>query len=143
MRDYADVGLYSGGGGLVSTAADFTRLAEAMRNGGEYLGQRIFSPKTITYMAANHLPAGVSMPAFGEERGAEQRDIGLGLGLGLGLGFGLGFGVVTDPVAGHVIASAEEYNWGGPAGTVFWIDPVEEFVVVSMIQLIRSPWPLL
>lgn len=134
MQDYADVGLYSGGGGLVSTAADYARFAEAMRNGGEYLGQRILSPKTITYMAANHLPAGVGMPAFGEEPGAEPRDIGLG--------FGLGFGVVTDPVAGHVIGSAGEYNWGGAAGTVFWIDPVEELVVVSMIQLMRSPWPL-
>ena len=85
-------------------------------------------------MAANHLPAGVGMPAFGEEPGAEPRDIGLG--------FGLGFGVVTDPVAGHVIGSAGEYNWGGAAGTVFWIDPVEELVVVSMIQLMRSSWPL-
>ena len=126
------MGLYSGGGGLASTAADYARFAEAMRNGGEYLGKRILSPKTITYMAANHLPAGVGMPALGEEPGAEPRDIG----------FGLGFGVVTDPVGGHVIGSAGEYNWGGAAGAVFWIDPVEELVVVSMIQLMRSPWPL-
>ena len=35
-----------------------------------------------------------------------------------------------------------EYNWGGAAGTVFWIDPVEELVVISMIQLMQSPWPL-
>ena len=134
MQDFADVGLYSGGGGLVSTAADYARFAEAMRNGGAYLGARVLGPKTIAYMTSNHLPAGVSMPVFGEEPGAEPRDIGLG--------FGLGFGVITDPVAGHVIGSAGEYNWGGAAGTVFWIDPVEELVVVSMIQLMRSPWPL-
>ena len=134
MQDFFKVGLYSGGGGLVSTAADYARFAEAMRNGGEYLGARILSPKTVAYMAADHLPAGVRMPVLGEEPGAEPRDIGLG--------FGLGFGVVTDPVAGHVIGSPGEYNWGGAAGTVFWIDPVEELVVVSMIQLMRSSWPL-
>lgn len=128
------MGLYSGGGGLVSTAGDYARFAEALRNGGEYLGVRILGPKTIAFMAANHLPAGVSMPVFGEEPGAEPNDTGLG--------FGLGFGVVTNPVAGHVIGSAGEFNWGGAAGTVFWIDPVEELVVVSMIQLMRPPWPL-
>jgi CubicO group peptidase (beta-lactamase class C family) len=134
MQDFSKVGLYSEGGGLVSTAADYARFAEALRNGGEYLGVRILGPKTIAFMAANHLPAGVSMPVFGEEPGAEPNDTGLG--------FGLGFGVITNPVAGHVIGSAGEFNWGGAAGTVFWIDPVEELVVVSMIQLMRSPWPL-
>jgi CubicO group peptidase (beta-lactamase class C family) len=33
-------------------------------------------------------------------------------------------------------------GWGGAAGTIFWVDPVEDFVVVSMIQLMGSPWPL-
>ena len=32
------------------------------------------------------------------------------------------------------------YHWGGAAGTVFWIDPVEELVVVSMMQLMNG-WP--
>ena len=62
-------------------------------------------------------------------------------------GFGLGFGLVTDTTAGGglgsaVIGSVGEFNWGGAAGTVFWIDPVEELVVVSTIQLMGSPWPL-
>ena len=59
-----------------------------------------------------------------------------------GFGFGLGFGLVLDPAAGGVIGSIGEFSWGGAAGTVFWIDPVEEIVVVSMIQLMSSPWPL-
>ena len=59
-----------------------------------------------------------------------------------GLGFGLGFGVISDPARAGVIGSIGEFNWGGAAGTIFWIDPVEEIVVVSMIQLIGSPWPL-
>ena len=41
-----------------------------------------------------------------------------------------------------VVGSNGEFNWGGAAGTVFWIDPVEEIVVVGMIQLMGSPWSL-
>ena len=57
MSDYQNVTLFSGGGGLVSTTMDYMRFAEAMRNGGELDGQRILSPKTVSYMAQNHLPA--------------------------------------------------------------------------------------
>ena len=134
MQDYADVSLFSGGGGLVSTAMDYARFAEAMRNGGRLDGVRILGPKTVAFMATNHLPKGSGLAGFGEQPGADAPDTGLG--------FGLGFGVVTSPVTNRVIGSEGEYNWGGAAGTVFWIDPVEELVVVSMIQLMGSPWPL-
>lgn len=130
MRDYFQVSLYSGGGGLVSTAADYARFAEAMRNDGQYQGQRILSPKTVAYMSTNHLPTGMTMGGFGEDPDGPPRDVGMG------------FGVITNPVANQVIGSVGEYSWGGAAGTVFWIDPVEELVVVSMIRLMRSPWPL-
>jgi CubicO group peptidase (beta-lactamase class C family) len=60
----------------------------------------------------------------------------------LGVGFGLGVAVITDSAAAGVMGSDGEYNWGGAAGTVFWIDPVEEIVAISMIQLMGSPWPL-
>ena len=124
----------SGGGGLVSTARDYLRFAEMMRAGGELHGVRILSPKTVEYMAADHLPG--SIDAGGE---GERPVVNL---LNLGSGFGLGFGVVRDPVLTGVIGSPGEYSWGGAAGTIFWIDPVEEIVVVSMIQLMGSPWPL-
>ena len=45
MQDYDDVRLFSGGGGLVSTALDYARFAEAMRNGGSLDGVRILGPK--------------------------------------------------------------------------------------------------
>ena len=134
MQDYDAVTLFSGGGGLVSTAMDYMRFAEAMRNGGALEGARILGPKTVQFMASNHLPASISSGGSGEAPvlGGALR----------GFGFGLGFGLVTDPAAGGVIGSVGEYNWGGAAGTVFWIDPVEELVVVSMIQLMGSPYPL-
>ena len=134
MNDYFNVSLFSGGAGLVSTAMDYMRFAEAMRNGGELDGERILGAKTVAYMSTNHLGASISAGANGEAPALN--------GALRGFGFGLGFGLVLDPAAGGVIGSIGEYNWGGAAGTVFWIDPVEEIVVVSMIQLMSSPWPL-
>ena len=133
MQDYHSVTLYSGGGGLVSTAMDYMRFAEAMRNGGSLDGERILGAKTVAYMASNHLPASIVSGGSGEKPtlGQQLR----------GFGFGLGFGLVTDPVAAGVIGSAGEFNWGGAAGTVFWIDPVEDIVAVGMIQLMGSPYP--
>lgn len=133
---YANTTLFSGGAGLVSTTLDYMRFCEMLRNGGELDGVRLLSPKTIQYMVQDHLPAALSADGSGESPG-------LGIGsYNTGIGFGLGVGVVTDPAAAGVIASKGQYSWGGAAGTIFWIDPVEDLVVVSMIQLMGSPWPL-
>ena len=134
MCNYQNVTLYSGGGGLVSTLRDYVRFAEAIRNGGELHGKRILSPKTIKYMARNHLPA--SIPSRG---GSGEQPLLVGNEMN-GFGFGLGFGVVTDTTQQGVIGSEGQYYWGGAAGTVFWIDPVEDIVVVSMQQLMGG-WP--
>lgn len=131
MVNYEKVTLYSGGGGLVSTAMDYMKFAEMLRAGGAYNGARIISPKTLKYMAMNHLPSTISASGGGEDPFNSRFS---------GIGFGLGFGVITDPVAMGTIASKGEYNWGGAAGTVFWIDPVEDLAVVGMIQLMSSPW---
>ena len=56
-----------------------------------------------------------------------------------GIGFGLGFAVVGDTAAYGALSSTGSYWWGGAAGTAFWIDPVEDIVVVSMMQLM-NPW---
>ena len=112
---------------------DYLRFSEMVRRGGELDGVRILSPKTVEFMTANHLPSTVTGGGSGENPllGAETR----------GFGFGLGFGVNTNPVGTGVLGSLGEYSWGGAAGTVFWVDPVEEMVVVG-IQLMGSPWPL-
>lgn len=133
MQNYREVTLFSGGGGLVSTTMDYMRWAEMMRNGGELDGVRILGPKTVKYMATNHLDASMTGGGSGE-----QPTLGTPL---RGFGFGLGFGLVTDTAASGVIGSVGEFNWGGAAGTVFWIDPVEQMVVVGMIQLMGSPYP--
>jgi len=131
---YTDTTLFSGGGGLVSTTMDYLRFCEMMRRGGELDGVRILGPKTVAYMSQDHLGGALTSGGAGE-RPFDTLLPG-------GFGFGLGFGIVTDPVAARVMGSAGEYNWGGAAGTVFWIDPVEDLIVIGMIQLMGSPWPL-
>ncbi|XOV86586.1 MAG: serine hydrolase domain-containing protein [Pseudomonadota bacterium] len=134
MRDYKKVTLFSGGGGLISTAMDYLRFAEAMRRGGELDGNRILGAKTVNFMASNHLPTSLGSVGSGEQ---PTQVFNRG-----GTGFGLGFSVVVDPVATSALGSQGEFSWGGAAGTVFWIDPVEQIVVVGMIQLMASPFPL-
>ena len=117
-----DVTFLSGGGGLVSTASDYMRFCLMMLNGGELDGTRILSPKTVEFVQQNHLPPGVEYAGGGGH-------------------FGLGFAVTTRPGTSE-IGSIGSYAWGGAAGTIFWIDPVEDLAVVTMIQLSSSPYPL-
>mgnify|MGYP001161312776 FL=1 len=123
----------SGGGGLISTAYDYMIFAESLRNGGEFKGKRILGEKTLKYMVKNHLPPTVR----GIGRGESPTDPSVAART-----FGLGFGISNNPPVASVIGSKGSYSWGGAAGTIFWVDPVEDLVVVSMIQLMRSPWTL-
>ena len=52
---------FSGGGGLVSTAADYYRFCQMLLNRGELDGARILGRKTIELMTMNHLPGGKDM----------------------------------------------------------------------------------
>ena len=106
----------SGGGGLVSTTMDYARFAQMLLNGGSLNGKRLVSPKTVAFMAADHLGPGVAS------------------GPGPGYGFGLGFAVRKDVGLSSLPGSVGEYYWGGAAGTYFWIDPKEELIVVYMMQ---------
>jgi len=130
---YQNTTLFSGGGGLVSTADDYMRFCEMLRAGGALNGARTLSPKTIQLMTTNMLPAVLHDPA--------NRTLPSEEDYSRGYGFGLGVAVLVDVAASAVAGSVGEYTWGGAAGTEFWIDPVEGIVVVSMIQLMDSPWP--
>ena len=134
ITQYQNATLFSGGGGLVSSAEDYLRFAEMLRNAGEYQGIRIIGPKTLNYMTQNHLPDSVRNVGAGDRLEALS-------GFYPGQTFGLGFGIVSNPAKSGVLGSKGEFYWGGAAGTVFWVDPVEDIVVIGMIQLMRSPWP--
>jgi CubicO group peptidase (beta-lactamase class C family) len=120
----------SGGGGLVSTASDYLRFCLMLRGGGELDGARILGRKTLEFMRQNHLPGGADIGSLATGMFSES--------LYDGVGFGLGFSVELDPQASQVIDSPGQYAWGGAASTAFWIDPVEDLIVVFMTQLMPS-----
>ena len=119
----------SGGGGLVSTAADYLRFCQMLLNGGELDGDRLLAPKTIRHMASNHLPPNVS---YGDT--ARERFGALAPVPEMGYGFGLGFCVRTQPGMSPVPGSVGEFFWGGVTGTYFWIDPAEDLVAIFLSQ---------
>lgn len=120
----------SGGGGLVSTGADYLRFCEMMRRGGELDGARLLSPKTIELMTRNHLPGDADLTQMAQGTFSETPYEGVG--------FGLGFSVNLGPARTGASGSAGEYAWGGAASTAFWIDPVEDLIVIFMTQLLPS-----
>jgi CubicO group peptidase (beta-lactamase class C family) len=124
------VTFFSGGGGLVSTAADYLRFTRMLLNRGELDGVRLLGSRTVDYMTRNHLPGGVDIPALGRPMSPQDAFDGVG--------FGLGFSVSLAPVRTEVLGSAGEFAWGGLASTAFWVDPVERITVVFMTQLIPS-----
>jgi CubicO group peptidase (beta-lactamase class C family) len=109
-----------GGAGLVSTAMDYARFCQMLLNGGELDGARILSRKTVELMSVDHLG---NLPRAGNL-------------LPPGNGFGLTFSVNLGPGKNGNIGSEGEYNWGGAAGTRFWIDPKEQMIGVFMIQIL-------
>ncbi len=120
----------SGGGGLVSTTADYLRFCQMLLNDGELDGRHILGRKTIELMTENHLPggqdlAGMALGGFGETPYQ-------------GVGFGLGFAVSLGNAETQSIGAAKNYYWGGAASTIFWNDPVEDLIVIFMTQLMPS-----
>jgi CubicO group peptidase (beta-lactamase class C family) len=119
----------SGGGGLVSTAADYLRFAQMLFNGGVLEGARLLGRKTVARMTTNHLAAELfplnlldMWPMPGE-------------------GFGLGVSVVVDQTQEGVLASDGAYGWPGAAGTKFWVDPQEELIGLMLPQVRFSLMP--
>lgn len=110
-----DAAFQAGGGGLMGTAADYLRFAQMLLNGGEFNGVRLLSPRTVTYMTADHLGG---MP-----------------GQQPGMGFGLGFQVRKEVGMAGWPGSVGEYGWAGNAGTIFWVDPQQQLIGIYMVQV--------
>ncbi|WP_336971578.1 serine hydrolase domain-containing protein [Sphingobium aromaticiconvertens] len=118
----------SGGGGLVSGAADYHRFAAMLLRGGELDGTRLLCPETIANMRANHLPDGRDLTTLSTSMFSEAGYAGVG--------FGLGFGVTLD--ASVAAGNVGEYYWGGIFSTYFCIDPVERLIAIFMTQHLPS-----
>jgi len=105
---------FSGGAGLLSTAEDYGRFLQMILNGGELDGERILGRKSVELMSVSHLGDIEFQP---------------------GVGMGLGFSVLEDVGRRGTPGSIGELGWGGAYHSTYWIDPVEELVVVHLTQL--------
>lgn len=128
-----------GGGGMVSTMGDYMRFADMLRRGGvadpTIGGARLLSPRTVAYMATNHLPGNGDLSEVGRPIFSETTQEGFG--------FGLGFSVLMDVARAKTAGSVGDFGWGGAASTTFHVDPVEDMVVLFMTQLMpSSTYPL-
>jgi CubicO group peptidase (beta-lactamase class C family) len=108
---------FSGGAGLLSTAADYARFMQMLLNGGVLDGERLLSPTTVSLMTSNHVGT---------------------LYQGGALGWGLGFEVVEQLGRAPRYGAAGEFSWSGAYHTTYWADPVEKLVVVFMTQLLPA-----
>ena len=108
----------SGGGGLLSTAGDYVRFLQLMRNRGTLDGCRLASRTTIDWMTSDHL---ASIPTLGDL-------------LLPGYGFGLGFAVRTQPGFAPQPGSPGQYFWSGIGGTSFFVDPREDLFALLLTQ---------
>ena len=121
------VTLFSGGGGLVSTADDYMRFLTMIEAGGVAGEQRILRSDTVGLMTRNQLPK----QAFPIHFGDEQR---------YGTGFGLGFSVRTEITSWDPDGRVGEYGWGGAASTHYWCSPDDRLIVVTMEQIMPYQW---
>jgi CubicO group peptidase (beta-lactamase class C family) len=112
----------SGGGGMVSTIADFARYGQMLLNGGTLDGKTYLSPATFKAMTTDHIG-----PGAGVARNYAYYP-------GDGFGFGYGFGVRTDP--GFAIppppGSLCEIKWDGATGVYIVVDRAEDMFFVVM-----------
>jgi CubicO group peptidase (beta-lactamase class C family) len=107
---------FAGGAGLTSTARDYARFLEMIRNEGALGGVRILGPRTVALMTSNQIGT---------------------LHSTTGLGFGLGFESV-DRYGASGMAAVGAFGWGGAYGTTYQVDRQSHTVVVLMIQLMPN-----
>jgi len=123
--------VFSGGGGIYSTAPDYLKLLQALLNGGSFGGKHILRPESVAAMSANQigdLEAGVmktTNPALSND---------VDFFPGLRLRWGLGHMINLDPVPDG--RKAGSLTWAGLYNTYYWIDPAARIAGVIMMQIL-------
>lgn len=109
-----------GGNHCYSTAMDYLRFAEMLRQQGSLHGRRYLGRKTVEFMTSDQMTSDIDLGRLWS-RGNLQ-----------GYGFGLGVAVRRPIVGSGMLGSPGDFNWGGGSGSFFWVDPREELSVVFM-----------
>ncbi|HXO72869.1 MAG TPA: serine hydrolase domain-containing protein [Bradyrhizobium sp.] len=112
----------SGGGGMVTTMADFAKFSQMVLDGGKYGGRQYLSPEAFKLMASDFVG-----PGSGVARDYLYFP-------GDGFGFGLGFGVRTDPgnAKPPPPGSLGELKWDGASGCYLVIDRKQDMFFVLL-----------
>ena len=108
----------SGGGGLFSTVADYSRFARMLLHGGTLDGVRILGRKTVDLISTDHLTP--------EQRKGDSWDTQRGYG------YGLGDRVMTNPDLAGINGSGGAWGWDGAFGIWFCVDPKEKLTCVYL-----------
>lgn len=126
FTSYADVPMKweSGGGGMISTMADFSRFAQMVLDAGKFGGKQYLSAKAYKEMTTDHV---------GPDSGVDRDYFYFP---GDGFGYGLGFGVRTDPGNAKPPPPGDlgELKWDGASGCYFVIDPKQDMFFVLLEQ---------
>lgn len=121
-----------GGAGLVMSARDYDRFLHMLANEGTLDGVRVMKPATVRLAMSNLLPAGVEF---------QRAPSGSGGDVAPRMGFGAGGSVYLEGVPGG--PGKGTYGWGGAAGTIAWVDPVNKVRATVMVNYFPSDkWPL-
>ncbi|MBK8808391.1 MAG: beta-lactamase family protein [Bacteroidales bacterium] len=110
--------MYSGGGGLVSTAEDYAKFLQMLLNYGECHEKRILGRKTVELMQTDQL-SDVANKGF----------------LSKGQGHGLGSGLINNAGQYGELYSDGSLFWMGLRNTYFWIDYKENLFGIFMTQM--------
>jgi len=114
----------SGAGGLFTTQADMLALLRELLPGAP---SKLLRPGTLAAMFTDQLPAERCVQFFGT-------------GPVPSLGFGLGGAVTRSASALQPEAAVGELQWGGLAGTHWWISPATGLAGVVMTQRFMGFW---
>jgi CubicO group peptidase (beta-lactamase class C family) len=119
--------LGAGGGLMLSTVKDYWRFAQMILNGGGLEGKRYLKASTVEMMHTNALEQGVSVTMA-------RRPL-------TGLGFGLGFAIVQDSSVVRTSQGTGSFFWMGLYGTWFWIDPINDLIVIGFVNDVNRASP--
>jgi CubicO group peptidase (beta-lactamase class C family) len=112
----------SGGGGMVSTIADFARYGQMLLNGGTLDGKPYLSPATFKAMMTDHIGPGTGV----------ARDVDYYPGDGFGFGYGFGIRVFPGFANPPPPGSLGEIKWDGATGCYIVVDRDEDMFFVVM-----------
>lgn len=109
---------YSGGGGLYSTPADYTRFMQMILNRGRAGKEQILKSATVEMMSTNQ----IGDLSAGRLK-SSQPELAADVDLHPGATDKWGFGFLINPRAYEQGRSEGSLAWAGILNTFFWIDP--------------------